>query len=124
MGETKYVFKLEDVETKTIHGGSVISHIILHEQSCGVKNFSLLHNTMKAGLNCAHDTPGHFHEEEHCMYILSGKGGISIDGTRYNLEPDMTVFVPPGAVHYVWADKQQDMKYIIIYSPPGPEKKL
>jgi hypothetical protein len=27
-------------------------------------------------------------------------------------------------MHYVWANEDQDFSYIIVYSPPGPEKKL
>ncbi len=43
---------------------------------------------------------------------------------KYDLEPNMTVYVTPGAMHYVWADPLEDLTYIVIYSPPGPEKKL
>jgi len=27
-------------------------------------------------------------------------------------------------MHYVWANEGQDFMYIIVYSPPGPEKAL
>ena len=124
MSTEHYVARLDEVEQKSMHGGSVIGRILLDEQRGGVKNFSFLVNTMKAGLNCAHDTPGHTHEVEHCMYTLTGSGGISIDDRRYELEPNMVVYVPPGAVHYVWADPLEDFTYIVIYAPQGPEKHL
>jgi mannose-6-phosphate isomerase-like protein (cupin superfamily) len=58
------------------------------------------------------------------MFGLSGSGGVSVDGVRHAVEPDTAVFIPAGAMHYVWANEGQDFTYIIVYSPPGPEKKL
>ena len=124
MTKGKYIFSLNDAKEKVTHGGAGLFRIILDEETCGAKNFSFLVNTMKAGLNCNTTGTGHDHEEEHCMYILDGSGGIYIDGEKYDLEPNMTVYVPPGAMHYVWADPLEDLTYIVIYSPPGPEKKL
>jgi quercetin dioxygenase-like cupin family protein len=79
---------------------------------------------MKAGLNCDAKGLGHKHDVEHCIYGLSGTGGISIDGEVYKVEPNVAVFVPAGAIHYVYADPSEDLTYIVIYSPPGPEKEL
>ncbi len=124
MAKKKYSFTLQDAKEKLAHGGSVTARILLDEESCGAKNFSFLVNTMKAGLNCTYDGVGHKHDVEHCMYVLSGTGGISIDGEVYEVEPNMAVYIPQGAMHYVYADPLEDLTYIIIYSPPGPEKKL
>ncbi|MBW1667439.1 MAG: AraC family ligand binding domain-containing protein [Deltaproteobacteria bacterium] len=124
MAEKKYVFPIDEVAEKITHGGSVRCKIVLDEESCGITRFSFLVNTMKAGLNCNQTGLGHSHEEEHCMHVLSGTGGISINEKPYNLKPGDTVYVPPGEMHYVWADPLEDFTYIIIYSPPGPEKNL
>ena len=124
MEKKKYVFPLEEANEKITHGGSAIFRILLDEPSCGAKNFSLLVNTMKAGMNCNVTGTGHSHEEEHCMYTLSGKGGILIDGEKFKLEPNLAVYVPPGAMHFMWAEPDEDFTYIVIYSPPGPEKQL
>ena len=124
MEKKKCVFTMKDAVEKVTHGGSAIFRILLDEESCGVKNFSLLVNTMKAGLNCNQTGLGHKHDVEHCLYGLSGTGGISIDGEVYKVEPNVAAFVPAGAMHYVYADPEADFTYIIIYSPPGPEKEL
>ena len=124
MANDQYYFPLDQVQEKAVHSGTVKAKIVLSEESCGAKNFSFLVNTMQAGLNCNVTGLGHSHEEEHCMFVLSGTGGISINDVRYELKPNDTVFVPPGAMHYVWADPLEDFTYIIIYSPPGPEKKI
>ncbi len=118
------VCKVSEVEGKIAHGGAATVRILIDESRCGAKNFSLLVNTMTAGLNCNVTGTGHSHEEEHCMFGLSGSGGISIDGVRYGVEADTVVFIPAGAMHYVWADPGEDFTYIIVYAPAGPEKSL
>lgn len=124
MSEKQLVFKVSEVKGKIAHGGAATVRILIDEVSCGAKNFSFLVNTMTAGLNCNVTGTGHSHEEEHCMFGLSGSGGISIDGVRYVVEANTAVFIPAGAMHYVWANPGEDFTYIIVYSPPGPEKKL
>jgi mannose-6-phosphate isomerase-like protein (cupin superfamily) len=118
------VVRANEVEAKSVHGGAATSKIFANPETCGANNFSFLINRMQAGLNCNQTGLGHKHEEEHCLYTLSGKGGISIDGKKYELEPHMFVFVPAGAMHYVWAHTGEDFEYIVIYSPPGPEKNI
>ena len=120
----KYIFKMEDARAKETHGGAALFRILLDEKSCGAKNFSFLVNTMKAGLNCDLTGLGHKHEVEHCLYGLAGSGGISINGRRYEMGPNVAAYVPSGAMHYVYADPSEDFTYIVIYAPPGPEKEL
>ncbi|RJQ54750.1 MAG: cupin domain-containing protein [Desulfobacteraceae bacterium] len=124
MPARKFVHRLKEAEAKPTHGGAALFRILLDESNCGAKNFSFLVNTMKAGLNCNMTGTGHSHREEHCMFTLSGKGGIIIDGEKFDLEPNMAVFVPPGAMHFMWAEPEEDFTYIVVYSPPGPEKEL
>ena len=124
MTDRQLVFKVDEVKGKIAHGGAATVRILIDEISCGAKNFSFLVNTMTAGLNCNVTGTGHSHEEEHCMFGLSGRGGISVDGVKCDVEPNTAVFIPAGAMHYVWANEEEDFTYIIVYSPPGPEKKL
>lgn len=124
MHDKQLVFRVSEVKGKIAHGGAAIVRILIDDISCGAKNFSFLVNTMTAGLNCNVTGAGHSHEEEHCMFGLSGTGGISVDGVKHDVEPNMAVFIPAGAMHYMWANKEEDFTYIIVYSPPGPEKEL
>ena len=124
MPNKQLVFKVDEVKGKIAHGGAATVRILIDEINCGAKYFSLLVNTMTAGLNCNVTGAGHSHKEEHCMFGLSGSGGISVDGVKYGVGPNTAVFIPAGAMHYVWADEGQDFTYIIVYSPPGPEKAL
>lgn len=94
--ERKLVFSVEDVKEKIAHHGSVIARILVDEETCGAKRFSFLINTMKENLNCYFTGLGHKHGEEHCLFGLSGTGGVSIDGTKYPMGPNRIAFVPPG----------------------------
>jgi len=124
MSDRQLVFKVSEVKGKLAHGGAATVRILIDDVSCGAKNFSFLVNTMAAGLNCNVTGMGHSHSVEHCMFGLSGSGGISVDGVKHDVEPNTAVFIPAGAMHYVWANKEGDFTYIIVYSPPGPEKEL
>lgn len=124
MSQKPMICHVDDVEGKIAHGGAARIRILIDDIRCGAKNFSLLVNTMKAGLNCNVTGLGHSHAEEHCMFGLEGKGGIAIDGVKHEVGPNTVVFIPAGAMHYMWADKEGDFTYIIVYSPPGPEKAL
>lgn len=124
MPDKQLVFKVDEIKGKIAHGGAATVRILIDDINCGAKNFSLLVNTMTAGLNCNVTGAGHSHKEEHCMFGLSGNGGISVDGVKYDVGPNTAVFIPEGAMHYVWANEGQDFMYIIVYSPPGPEKAL
>ncbi len=74
--EKKCVVSLRDAVTGVLHGGAGTFRILIDEESSGAKNFSLLVNTMKAGVEGSE----HKHEGEHCFYILSGRGTMYIDG--------------------------------------------
>ena len=124
MAKEAKIMTWSDVKEKTTHGGSATARIILNEDTVGINAFSLLVNTMTAGLNCAHDTPGHSHTEEHALYILEGHGGVSLDGKLHEVGPHDTVYIPPGIVHYVYADPGEDLTYLVLYSPAGHEKSL
>jgi len=122
--DRKLVFSVKDVKEKLAHNGAVIARILVDGETCGATKFSFLINTMKANLNCDFTGLGHKHNEEHCLFGLSGTGGVSIDGTKYPMGPNTIAFVPPGAMHYVWADPSGDFTYVVVYAPPGPEKEL
>ena len=63
-------------------------------------------------------------EEESCFYPLSGKGTISIGDQSFPVGPQTAVFVPARAVHKIDACPGEDLTYIMVYAPPGPEQQL
>jgi len=119
--EKKYVVPLKDAVTGVLHGKAGTFRVLIDEEISGAKHFSLLINTMKAGIKGAeHKHP----DNEHCWYILSGTGTIYIEGKSYRMEPQMAVFAPANKLHQIEVDPEEDLTYVLIYAPPGPEQKL
>ena len=120
MAEMKYVVPLKEAVTGVLHGRAGTFRILIDEEMSGAKHFSLLVNTMKAG-NVGDE---HKHAVEHCWYILSGKGTVTIGGESFSVEPDMAVFAPADTPHRIVVGPDEDLTYIVVYAPPGPEQKL
>ncbi|MFC1798857.1 cupin domain-containing protein, partial [Thermodesulfobacteriota bacterium] len=61
---------------------------------------------------------------EHCWYILSGKGTVYMEDEPTRIGPETAIFTPAGVMHKVEVDPDEDLTYVVIYAPPGPEQKL
>jgi len=118
--EKQLIVALKDAVTGVLHGGVGTFRILIDEQRSGARNFSLLVNTSKAGAKGA----AHTHDVEHCWYILSGKGTMYLDGKAYEIGPEMAVFTPAQVLHKVDVGPDEDLTYVVIYAPPGPEQQL
>ena len=118
--EKKYVVALKDAVTGFLPSRTGTFRVLIDEEASGAKNFSLLINTMNAGVNGVE----HKHEVEHCWYILSGRGTMYIVGEPYELEPEMAVYAPAETMHRIDVGPDEDLTYVLIYAPPGPEQQL
>ena len=118
--EKNCVVALKNAVTGVLHGGAGTFRILIDEESSGAKNFSLLVNTMNAGVQGSE----HKHDGEHCFYILSGKGTMYVDGNPFEVGPEMAVYAPPNVMHKFDAGPDEDLTYVVIYAPPGPEQQL
>ena len=119
--DRKYVVPLKDAVTGVLHGKAGTFRVLVDEEVSGAKHFSLLINTMNAGVKGAE----HKHENnEHCWYILSGSGTMYIEGQPYEIGPEMAVFSPADTMHKIDVGPDEDLTYVLIYAPPGPEQKL
>jgi len=118
--EKKYVVSIDEAISGVLHGNAGTFRILIDEKISGAQHLSLLVNTSKAGAKGSE----HKHDVEHCWYILSGSGTIYIEGEPYRIKPECAVYVPAGKMHRHEVDPEQDMTYVVIYAPPGPEKDL
>ena len=118
--EKKLAIHLKDAVTGPMQGGRGTFRIFIDEETCGARQLSLLMNTLQGGTQ----TAGHQHEEESCFYILSGRGTISIGDQSFDVGPQTAVFVPARVRHKIDACPGEDLTYIMIYAPPGPEQQL
>lgn len=118
--EKKYIVPLNEAVTGVLHGGVGTFRILIDEQTSGAKNFSLLVNTTRAGAKGSE----HTHDVEHCWYVLSGKGTMYLDGKSSRIEPQTAIYTPAHVLHKVEVDPEEDLTYVVIYAPPGPEQLL
>lgn len=117
----KYVVSLDEADSGVLAGGGGTYRILIDRHKCGAKNYSLLVNTMNAGTTGSN----HMHEDaEHCWYILSGRGKVLIDGEPHPFAPNTGVYVPAKTMHQIVVDPGEDLTYVVIYAPPGPEQEL
>ncbi len=121
MGKKKLVVPLKDAVTGVLYGNAGTFRVLIDEESSGAKHFSLLVNTMHAGV----EGGWHKHDDnEHCWYVLSGHGTMYIGNETFALGPEMAVFAPANIMHKIDAGPDDDLTYVMILSPPGPEKLL
>jgi mannose-6-phosphate isomerase-like protein (cupin superfamily) len=118
--EKKYIVALKDAVTGVLHGRAGTFRVLIDEEASGANNFSLLVNTMNAGVKGGE----HKHEVEHCWYILSGRGTMYMGGKAYALEPEMAAYAPAEMMHRIDVGPDEDLTMVVIYAPPGPEQLL
>jgi mannose-6-phosphate isomerase-like protein (cupin superfamily) len=118
--DKKYVVPLKEAISGVLHGQAGTFRILIDEEISGAKHFSLLVNTMNAGVKGGE----HKHDVEHCWYILSGRGTMYMGGKSFAIEPDMAVFAPADMLHRIDVGPDEDLNYIVVYAPPGPEQQL
>lgn len=57
----------------------------------------------------------HYHNETaEFYYVLEGSGHLHLDDRIVELEPHMTVYIPPGVKHYA----EGDVRVLVICVPP------
>jgi mannose-6-phosphate isomerase-like protein (cupin superfamily) len=60
----------------------------------------------------------HFHTEaEEVYYVLSGHGGIRVDGVTRTLKPGDVVVIAPGERHKVWSEGEADLVLLVTCVP-------
>jgi mannose-6-phosphate isomerase-like protein (cupin superfamily) len=120
MVKKKYVVPLKEAITGVLHGRAGTFRVLIDEETSGAKNFSLLVNTLDAGKV----GDAHKHDVEHCWYVLSGKGTMIIGGESFSVGPDMAIFAPADTLHQIIVGPDEDLTFVVVYAPPGPEQKL
>ncbi len=118
--EKKLAVHLTEAVTGAMQGGKGTFRIFIDRQTCGARQLSLLMNSLQGGTQ----TAAHQHDEESCFFILSGRGTISVGNQSFEAGPQTAVFVPARVMHRIDACPGEDLTYIMVYAPPGPEQQL
>jgi mannose-6-phosphate isomerase-like protein (cupin superfamily) len=115
------VISLEEADSGVLHGAVGTFRILLDEHLAGTCRHSLLLNTMRAGV----EGDPHAHPDaEQSWYILSGRGTFHVDGRSHRIGPNMALYAPAGSTHSIDVDPGEDLTYLAVYAPGGPEELL
>ena len=64
-------------------------------------------------------TPSHNHDWEHVIYIVKGKGRLTIDGVQYTVEAGDYAYVPLNAEHQFENPYDEDFEFLCIVPQRG-----
>jgi mannose-6-phosphate isomerase-like protein (cupin superfamily) len=83
-------------------------------QNSGLTRHSLAEITHPAGTA----SEAHYHRQaEEVYYVLSGRGGVRIDGQTQSIGPGDTVVILPGQRHQVWQEGNTDLVLLVTCVP-------
>jgi len=57
------------------------------------------------------------HTEDEVYVVVSGRGAFEADGTRVDVRPGTTLFVPAFEVHR-FVDVTEDLAVVVVFAPP------
>jgi quercetin dioxygenase-like cupin family protein len=90
-------------------------HAYISPQDAITKHHSMGVSIFEPG---AHPT-GHVHQaEEETVYCISGRGRLVCSEGKAELEPGVTVFIPPGTFHSTESDGPEHLELLCIFTPP------
>jgi len=117
----RYVVRAKDAPIYTKAELKVRAKSLLDEGTVGAKEAYVGLITALPGAK----EPNHIHEKEALfVYILSGKGQITIAGKTYPIEKETAIYIPPAVEHFFENTGSTPVEAIQVFVPPGPEKKL
>lgn len=74
-----------------------------------------------AALPPGYRTPPHSHAAEEVAVIISGSGGVDIDGDVYPVSVGTVLVTPADSTHTTFADDSGPLVVLWFYAPPGSE---
>ena len=93
--------------------GSVLRELLHPDKEPLALRYSLAHATVPAG----HKTTPHSLRSSEIYYILSGQGRMHIDEATYDVGPDCTVNIRPGAIQFIENTGSGDLQFLCIVDP-------
>lgn len=99
------------MENVSMYGSVGTSIQWLWSKNDGVSNFAL----RKFSIAPDGEIGIHSHAEEHEIYIISGIGEVyNNSGEKYDIKPDITLYVPPNEPHSYRNTGNTDLEFLCI----------
>lgn len=110
---------MNDVEAYSppAHGGTFNRRLVGPED--GIEHLEVIIGEMEPG----GDADPHLHDDiEQIMYILAGKMYVNIEGEEAVLSVGDVVIIPKKAMHEVKNIGSENLRFVLMYSPPKVAK--
>ncbi len=67
----------------------------------------------------------HVHREAHeILFVLRGRGRLTLNGAERSVEAPMAIFIPAGTSHAFTNDGDEALTAVQVYDPAGPEARF
>jgi len=67
----------------------------------------------------------HVHSDSHeILFVLRGRGRLTLNGTERVVEAPMAIFIPAGTAHAFTNDGPEALSAVQVYDPAGPEARF
>ncbi|MDP8012469.1 MAG: cupin domain-containing protein [Thermoplasmata archaeon] len=96
----------KEIQEMEMEGGARIRWLITHKD--GAPTFSMRYISIDKGK----ETPAHSHDYEHEIFVLHGKGEVTIGNEKKDLEDGKFIYIPPTIFHKIHAN--EDMTVICV----------
>lgn len=108
-----FLRRLKDCREFTAGDGSILRELLHPEKADLQIRYSLAYAKVAAG----QETKAHKLKSSEVYYITSGSGLMHIDEKTFRVEPQSTVYIPPGARQYIENTGRSDLEFLCIVDP-------
>jgi mannose-6-phosphate isomerase-like protein (cupin superfamily) len=105
----------KNLEIDSVQGseGTKIKQYFHPDNTLNGINYSLAQFTLGPGKK----SKLHKISSSEIYYILEGKGSLSVDKNRYDLEKDDSVYVPPNSRQFIENSGKENLRFLCIVEP-------
>lgn len=104
------VGRVDEVEEEVVEKGEGVHRRWLISPKSGSENFAIRFFRIERG----GVSPSHSHDWEHGVFILSGRGTVTLDGKRYEVGPGTYIFIPPKTEHSFEQKGEEELTFICV----------
>jgi putative monooxygenase len=113
----------DDRPVQVIANGKGGARILLDEATVpGLKEAAMTELVMLPGAA----VPEHVHDRSaELLYILSGRGTMTLGDQTLQVKPGMAIYIPPGTKHsFRLETRVEPLRALQVYTPGGPEQRF
>ncbi len=105
--------ELTQVSPLDVGGGSWLKEL-LTQRTVGSKKGMLGYSTFKPGAN----TEQKIHTEEEHVFVLKGKGYLTVRDGKVSFRENSALFIPPGVPHGILNEGPEDVVMVYFFTHP------